>query len=136
MLPIQTTHRDAKGRAIWQKWCAICEKPQLARFEHVNKLCRSCVKKEGKGFPPGTLIDPEFEYLATWSWRIINSGYVYNTIFGLLHRFVTKAPAGKVVDHLNKNKLDCRRANLEVISPRENACRRDGRIYRNNVDFF
>ena len=37
-----------------------------------------------------------------------------------LERFVTKAPKGKFVRFLNRNTLDCRRANLEIVD-----CRRE-----------
>ncbi len=38
----------------------------------------------------------------------------------LLHRLVMNAPSGSVVDHINGDKLDNRRANLRVCSSREN----------------
>lgn len=37
-----------------------------------------------------------------------------------LHRFITEAPAGKVVDHLNHRGTDNRSANLRVVTHREN----------------
>lgn len=38
----------------------------------------------------------------------------------LMHRLLTGAPRGKVVDHINGNGLDNRRANLRVCEHREN----------------
>ncbi len=37
-----------------------------------------------------------------------------------LHRFITHAPKGKVVDHINRNTLDNRRENLRVVTIQEN----------------
>lgn len=37
-----------------------------------------------------------------------------------LHRFILKAPAGMDVDHVNGNRLDCRRSNLRVCSRQDN----------------
>jgi hypothetical protein len=41
-----------------------------------------------------------------------------------LHRLLTGAPEGLVVDHLNRNPLDNRRANLRVVTQAENATNR------------
>lgn len=41
-----------------------------------------------------------------------------------LHRFVMNAQPGTHVDHLNHETLDCRKCNLEEITPLENNNRR------------
>jgi len=43
----------------------------------------------------------------------------------LLHTDIMKTPKGMVVDHLNKNGLDNRRENLEIVSNMENTARGD-----------
>lgn len=48
----------------------------------------------------------------------INGKMVY------LHRFIMNPPMDMHVDHLNHCTLDCRRENLEVVSPIENNNRR------------
>ena len=53
-----------------------------------------------------------------------NNGYVKTTIDGAtvyLHRFLMNVPAGMVVNHKNHNRNDNRLANLEIVSPIDNA---------------
>lgn len=38
----------------------------------------------------------------------------------LLHRWIMDAPKGMQVDHLNGNKLDCRRSNMRLCTASEN----------------
>jgi len=56
------------------------------------------------------------------SWRL-NKGYVATKDNGKevrLHRFITDCPDGLGVDHLDGNKLNNRRDNLEVVAHAEN----------------
>lgn len=137
--PKPTGNRDSKGRLLWQKWCKTCAKPAIVRYEGVHKLCRSCVKAQGKGFPPGTLIDPEDAWLARFSWSLNNSGYLKGP-GGELHRIVMQAKPGQEVHHKNHNKLDCRKSNLQFISHSANIQaywdRKKGRVKERDIDFF
>ena len=38
-----------------------------------------------------------------------------------LHRFIAKAPKGKVVDHINGNTLDNRKENLRIVTHKQNS---------------
>jgi hypothetical protein len=119
--PIFTGTRDPHGRALWRKWCKECGKEGIVRYEGVNKLCRSCGRAEGKGFPPGTLVDPAFEYLKKFSWSLNSSGYLKGP-GGELHRVVMGLKPGdpQEIHHKNHNKLDCRKNNLEVTTHSKN----------------
>ena len=113
--PEKTEFRDSAGRALWYKYCPICSKKTIARWEHVFKRCISCSKAQGKGFPPGVLVDVEDEHLTRFSWSLNNSGYVKGP-GGELHRVIMKAKKGQEVHHKNHNKLDCRKENLEFTT--------------------
>lgn len=76
-----------------------------------------------------TLIIDERDYLSInkYSWTS-NNGYVFRTKFDngsakriYIHRHLTKAPDGMVVDHINGNPLDNRRSNLRVCTHKENS---------------
>lgn len=49
--------------------------------------------------------------------------YVSTSINGktvYLHRLIMSAQKGQLVDHINKNTLDCTRENLRILTPSEN----------------
>ena len=68
-------------------------------------------------------------------WRITPKGYVEATMYDgewrktvKLHHFITGTPIwqGEMIDHINRNKLDNRRANLRWV---------DGYLNRQNSDY-
>lgn len=90
----------------------------------------------GYGDQPDAVVqlDPkDAAYFSEWEWRLSDTGYAvrYVTIDDgsyqmkpaaiYLHRAVMQAPPGDVVvDHINRDRLDCRRANLRLVSKQVN----------------
>ena len=61
-----------------------------------------------------------------------SSGYIHRNKRGVdvkLHRLVTNCPNNMVVDHINHDTLDNRKANLRICTPSENA---RNKIYMSN----
>jgi hypothetical protein len=95
-----------------------------------NYFSKITLGKSGKF----AIVDSEdFEWLSTWKWQYINSGYA-NRVTNVggrisvggayvnipMHRAITKCEKGLVVDHINGNKLDNRKENLRVCSHTQN----------------
>lgn len=65
------------------------------------------------------IVSPEdYERVNQWSWHFDGRyarGYPHG-IKEYLHRYISRPKTGQVVDHINGNKLDCRRDNLRNCS--------------------
>lgn len=64
-------------------------------------------------------VDKEFKHLEEYKWSINNSGYPQsNTGSGqmLIHQMVMGKRDGFVIDHISRDKLDNRKANLQFVA--------------------
>jgi hypothetical protein len=78
----------------------------------------------------------DYEWLNRYHWRLRN-GYPYRRDKGrevLMHRQIMQPPAGKVVDHIDGNKLNACRSNLRICNREEN--RRNQRKRRKGYSRF
>src|SRR4051812_204373 len=72
--------------------------------------------------------DEDYERVAARKWHVTNTGkstpYAGTMVRRgkriRLHRFLLDAPAGLLVDHRNRNGLDCRRENLRLATHAQN----------------
>ena len=78
------------------------------------------------------LVDEKWLYLSQYTWHT-HSGYAIASINGNLvymHLLICPAPTGFVTDHSNRNSLDNRESNLEVVTKSEDAFNRT--TFKNN----
>jgi len=70
------------------------------------------------------LDDRDFNFLSKWKWKQHNQGYGCRTGWDsrnkkwlciLVHRLIMDVGSNKEIHHINGNKLDNRRANLQII---------------------
>lgn len=68
--------------------------------------------------------------------------YVHGVIEGkrknfkmiLLHRLITNATPGQIIDHINRNTLDNRKCNLRIVTFQQNSY--NTRIFKNNTSGY
>jgi hypothetical protein len=90
----------------------------------------------GKGV---ALVDDEdVALLPPSTWYLHNQGYAacakrFGHQSTLLHRIVMQAKRGDEVDHINRNKLDCRKSNLRIVTRSQNNQNRSGAMRRNRT---
>jgi hypothetical protein len=76
-----------------------------------------------------TVVDDEdYERLSQWKWLLHKGGYAARSVYRpgqnpktiFLHHLILTPPPGMLVDHINGDKLDNRRANLRACNHAEN----------------
>jgi hypothetical protein len=82
-----------------------------------------------------SLIDKEDrEIVGRYKWCLSGAGYASRSKGNgenstKLHRFLMRPPKGMVVDHINRDRLDNRKANLRIVTPQENAANSGPGLY-------
>lgn len=82
--------------------------------EDWEKYSGMCWGRHNKGYAQANIKDGE-------KWRVI-----------LFHHLIIDCPKGMHRDHINRNKLDNRKSNLRILTPRENTAMNIG-LNKNNT---
>src|SRR5690606_29717188 len=80
--------------------------------------------------------DEDFEWLSQYSWYLSNE-YPASRVegkFTYMHRLITGAGKGEVVDHINDNKYDNTRSNLRITTNQNNI--RKSKMWSSNTSGY
>ncbi|MFA5783392.1 MAG: AP2 domain-containing protein [Phycisphaerae bacterium] len=81
------------------------------------------------------IVEPgDYDWLMQYKWHASDGRggnfYAKNRKLQQMHRLIMKPPRDKVVDHINRNGLDNRRANLRVVTQTQNKWNNGQRVTR------
>lgn len=108
------------------KLCVLNYQRDRWHLKKPNKIRKRCKYLErGNGIDKiyltqgkfATVDKEDYDNVIKYQWIFNNRGYVGSGGDGkyiLLHRFIMNAPKGKVIDHINGDKLDNRKCNLRI----------------------
>lgn len=90
------------------------------------------------------IIDPEdYDKINQYKWHCINFSYAKRVVYKgrqrtdlYMHRFICPAPDDMVVDHINRNSLDNRKANLRPATQKQNVWNRERKNNLGNSPFY
>ena len=119
-----------------RSWWRVDPAGSCSNFEapHFTKDQIDQIEKTGAKVIPLTqgkvaIVDPDdFERLKQYKWHATKCGRSYYAVRSAngksikMHRQITNAPKGLVVDHIDHNGLDNRRANLRLCTKQQNNC--------------
>ena len=73
-----------------------------------------------------TVDDADYTWLNQWNWHLSTAGYAVRPGKPKIrmHRVILEAPLDMEVDHINRNRLDNRRANLRLCTDAQTAMNR------------
>jgi len=102
-------------------------------------------RKKGAGFAEVLYDDDDEALIQSYSWFVRPDGYVCGSLRGpgaraakneYLHRVLARPPGKLIVDHINGNKLDNRRANLRCVPYSHNNLNQGNRLRKDNTHGF
>ena len=78
--------------------------------------------------------DKDYKYLSLYKWRYNTTGYATRTFRSIsMSRVIMRASHGEYVDHINGDKLDNRRANLRIVTNKQNSWNQKNPILKTSV---
>lgn len=102
------------ARRAWSPPAPNCKPPRGARWLPLSNGLFALVSVQ------------DYRRLRQSPWSVAPTGYVADGKGHYLHRVVLAARRGQIVDHVNHDRLDNRRANLRLVSASQNGLNRRG----------
>jgi hypothetical protein len=109
-------------RLLYAAAVALVLKYRMLRYNHTYRLIRLGPRQYAK-------VDPEdYEPLSKYDWHLVkykNTEYAVRIVNGVsivpMHRQIMNPPRGMLVHHLNHDGKDNRKANLRIVTYKQNA---------------